>query len=167
MGIEIERRFLVRDPDAATCCGGAPSIHIIQGYFGIVDRLRVRVRIMSDSSKGCAAFLTFKGARKGLRRLEFEYPVEIGRARQALDALPSSQIIRKRRYETTGGDGMAWTVDLFEGLNKGLALAEIELAHPNQKFQSPLWLGEEVTFDPRYGNSRLAWAPRPRELEAA
>jgi CYTH domain-containing protein len=144
--------------------GRASSFHIIQGYFGYIDRLRVRVRIRSDEHKGCTAFLTFKGARRGLCRLEFEYPLALERARCALDTLPSAQIIRKMRYEVPYRDGPVWTVDQFEGPNSGLVLAEIELAHPNQRIELPSWIGEEVTFNSRYGNSRLARVPMPRHL---
>jgi adenylate cyclase len=167
MGVEIERRFLVGDPYAAICGVKTRSIQINQGYFGVVDRLRVRVRIVSDPVGGNSAFLTFKGARKELCRLEFEYPMAIGRARRALETLPPSQIIRKKRHEVTGEDGLVWTIDCFEGMNRGLVLAEIELVHPNQAFFHPAWLGDEVTFDPRYGNSRLAWAPITADMHQA
>ena len=45
-----------------------------------------------------------------------------------------------------------------------VVLAEIELAHPNQRIELPSWIGEEVTFNSRYGNSRLARVPMPRHL---
>jgi adenylate cyclase len=98
VSVEIERRFLVCDPCPAIDKGRAPSSHIIQGYFGCIDRLRIRVRILSDERDGCMAFLTFKGARRGLRRLEFEYPLPLERARRALGTLPPAQVIRKTRY---------------------------------------------------------------------
>jgi len=163
MGMEIERRFLVRDPHTAIERGTAP-VQIIQGYFGRIDCLRVRVRIVSCERGSCAAFLTFKGARRGLCRLEYEYPLPLDRARRALDTLPPAQIIRKTRYEVRRGNDSAWSVDSFEGPNIGLVLAEIELAHPNQNIAIPFWIGEEVTFNPRYGNSRLARMPMSRHL---
>jgi len=164
VAIEIERRFLVRDPHAATGGGVAQVSHITQGYFGCVDGLRVRVRILSDKYNNRCAFLTFKGARRGLCRLEFEYPLGLGRARRALDRLPPAQIISKRRYEVPFGNGPMWSVDQFEGLNRGLMIAEIELDHPKQEIETPPWIGAEVTFDRRYGNSRLAYAPIARHL---
>lgn len=161
--MEIERRFLVRCPSSAME-GRGPASHIIQGYFGCTDGLRLRVRIASDERDRDRAFLTFKGARRGFTRLEFEYPLAVERARRALAALPPGQIIRKTRYEVIGEDGLAWSVDHFHASNQGLVLAEIELVHPGQKFKRPAWLGAEITFDPRYGNSHLAWAPMPRPL---
>ena len=167
MAVEIERRFLVRDLCAAIGTNTASLSYISQGYFGCVDRLRVRVRILSDERNDCMAFLTFKGARRGLCRLEYEYPLELERARRALDTLPAAQIIRKIRYDVHHHDGLVWSVDQFEGPNNGLVLAEIELAHSNQKIELPPWVGEEVTFNPRYRNSRLARSPMPRLADAA
>ena len=166
MAVEIERRFLVRDPIAAIDGSGATPSHIIQGYFGCVDNLRVRVRIRADERNGCMAFVTFKGPRRGLCRLEFEYPLDLGRARRAINMLPLAQFIQKTRY-VVPDDGLVWSVDRFEGPNIGLALAEIELIHPSQEIRLPAWVGEEVTFNSRYRNSRLALSPMPRLLMEA
>jgi adenylate cyclase len=164
MGIEIERRFLVRDPGAAIACSMAAPVHILQGYFGCIDRLRVRVRIATDERDASTAYLSFKGARRGLCRLEFEYPLPLERARRALGMLPSTHIVRKNRYQIAQGEDAIWSLDRFEGPNAGLVIAEIELAHPKQKVEIPSWVGEEVTFVPCYGNSRLAYAPLPQYL---
>jgi len=37
----------------------------------------------------------------------------------------------------------------------------------DQKFALPPWAGEEITFDPRYGNSRLARSPMPHPTAGA
>jgi CYTH domain-containing protein len=50
-------------------------------------------------------------------------------------------------------------VDIFEGENKGLIIAEIELSEANEMFQKPNWLGEEVTGDERYYNAYLSKKP--------
>jgi CYTH domain-containing protein len=160
MAIEIERRFLVHEPRAAFAAATSCH-HFTQGYFGGVDGLRIRVRVVSDAGGDCAALLTFKGMRRGLCRLEYEYPLELDRARRALITLPSARIIRKIRYEIHHHDGLVWSVDRFQDPNNGLVLAEVELTHPDQQVEQPSWVGEEVTFDPRYGNSRLARFPLP------
>jgi adenylate cyclase len=54
---------------------------------------------------------------------------------------------------------MMWHVDEFAGANAGLVLAEIELRHAGQTVLLPDWIGEEVTLDQRYRNSRLTDAP--------
>jgi CYTH domain-containing protein len=163
MAIEIERRFLVHEPRAAFAAATSCH-HFTQGYFGGVDGLRIRVRVVSDAGGDCAALLTFKGMRHGLCRLEYEYPLELDRARRALITLPSARIIRKIRYEIHHHDGLVWSVDRFQDPNNGLVLAEVELTHPDQQVEQPSWVGEEVTFDPRYGNSRLARFPLPHLL---
>lgn len=53
-------------------------------------------------------------------------------------------------------DGVVWEIDEFEGLNKGLVMAEIELKSKEQYFIKPEWLGEEVTEDKRYYNGYLS-----------
>jgi len=88
MPVEIERRFLVRDLYAAIGTPPASSIHITQGYFGQIDGLRVRVRVILEENGDRTAVLTFKGARRGYCRLEYQYPLDMGRAWQALVALP-------------------------------------------------------------------------------
>ena len=164
VAIEIERRFLVRDPRAAIRASIGPPAIIIQGYFGCIDGLRIRVRINSDGHDDCRAFLTFKGARRGLCRAEFEYPLELERARRALRALPPARTIRKLRHQVPCRKGITWSVDEFGGENTGLVIAEVELCHPQQEIELPPWVGKEVTFDRRYGNSRLAYAPIRRLL---
>ena len=167
MAVEIERRFLVRDPrEAIGASIGTPS-YIIQGYFGCIDRLRVRVRILWDEEGVCKGFLTFKGARRGYCRLEYEYPLALERARRALDTLPSTHIIRKRRHKIHHHGGLLWFVDQFEGSNSGLVLAEIELSHAKQNIQMPSWIGKEITFNRRYGNSQLSLSPMSLFANAA
>lgn len=164
MAIEIERRFLVSNPGAALKAASVQS-HIAQGYFGVIDGLRVRVRILSGNGSS-KAFLTFKGARRGICRLEFEYPLALERAQCALNRLPPSQIIKKIRHGVRDCQAF-WSVDQFLGHNSGLVLAEVELIRPDQEIELPGWIGEEVTFNPRYGNSRLARSPIRHLSEAA
>ena len=165
MAVEIERRFLVRDAAAAMRMQEAASF-ISQGYFGCIDRMRVRVRILADEHNRCRGVLSFKGPRRGLCRLEFEYPLALSRARRALNSLPLPQIIQKTRYHVPY-EGLDWSVDWFEGSNIGLVLAEVELEHPDQEIRLPPWVGDDVTFNPRYRNSHLARAPMPRRLTIA
>jgi adenylate cyclase len=159
MAIEIERRFLVQDPRRAL----APhtiidQVDIRQGYFGRVNGLKLRVRIMFDAEGRSSAVLTRKSPRRGICREEYEQPTGVDAAEQALRTLPPSHIIRKRRYRVLNDD-VVWSVDCFEGQNAGLVIAEIELAHPGQSYKLPAWAGPEITMDPRYGNSALARSP--------
>jgi adenylate cyclase len=54
---------------------------------------------------------------------------------------------------------MLWEVDEFHGANAGLIVAEIELPHEDHAFEKPDWLGEEVTSERRYSNSKLSKRP--------
>jgi adenylate cyclase len=112
-----------------------------------------------DAHDDCRACLTFKGARRGYCRLEYEYPLAPERAKRALDALPAMQIICKKRYTVPHTSGLEWSVDQFEGANSGLFIGEVELTHARQEFELPAWVGEEITFNRMYGNSRLARSP--------
>jgi adenylate cyclase len=50
-------------------------------------------------------------------------------------------------------------VDVFEGDNAGLVVAEIELPSEEAGFEKPAWLGDEVSDDPRYYNVSLVTHP--------
>jgi adenylate cyclase len=56
-----------------------------------------------------------------------------------------------------------WEVDVFEGANRGLVLAEVELERADESVELPAWVGEEVSRDAQYRNAYLArhpWAAR-------
>ena len=53
-------------------------------------------------------------------------------------------------------------IDEFGGDNLGLIVAEVELSDPDQSFDRPDWIGEEVTDDSRYFNSNLIAHPYTR-----
>ena len=103
--------------------------------------------------------LTVKGpsSEDGLVRAEFEYEVPFEDA-EAMLALCVSGVIDKVRYSIEVDD-LEWVVDVFEGANEGLVLAEVELSREDEEFEVPEWAGEEVTGDPRYYNSSLAAVP--------
>ena len=50
-------------------------------------------------------------------------------------------------------------MDEFFGENEGLVMAEIELGDPDEAYERPAWLGEEVTGDKRYYNAQLCLNP--------
>ena len=67
--------------------------------------------------------------------------------------------IEKTRYLVPMTDGLICEVDVFDGLNNGLVLAEIELRSEEQTFTPPPFIGQEVTSDKRYFNSYLSQHP--------
>jgi len=67
-------------------------------------------------------------------------------------------LIEKIRY-TIDYANKLWEVDVFEGQNAGLILAEIELNNEDETFLIPNWITQEVSGDIRYYNSYLAENP--------
>lgn len=153
MGVEIERKFLVRDNRWKALGQG---VLLRQGYLSSVAERVVRVRIEGES-----AVLTIKGRTSGATRSEWEYPLPMADAQAFLDTLCERPIIEKKRYRIPHA-GMVWEVDEFLGENVGLVVAEIELDAEGQVFSKPDWVGEEVTHDPRYFNANLLRNPYTR-----
>lgn len=150
MGIEIERKFLVKSDAWRT--QGEPVL-LRQGYLSSHPERVVRVRI-----EGGKAVMTIKSKNVGASRGEWEYPLPMADAAEFLDKLCEQPIIEKYRRRIPFG-GFVWEVDEFLGANAGLVVAEIELPDEGQQFDLPDWVGEEVTHDRRYYNSALVEAP--------
>ena len=151
MPVEIERKFLVRNNVWRDAADG--GVRFRQGYLIGAKQASVRVRI-----EGERANLNIKGATLGIRRQEFEYSIPLDEANELLDTLCEKPLIEKVRYTVSYG-AHVWEIDLFEGDNAGLVVAEIELTDEQEPFQRPDWLGEEVSGDPRYYNVSLVKHP--------
>ncbi len=153
MRLEIERKFLVKGDFKGE---SIQKSHIVQGYICRLPGRSVRVRIRDN--KG---YLTIKGASNtsGTTRIEWETEISEDDAR-TLFLLAEPGVIEKTRYLVHAADGKhIWEIDVFHGDNEGLIVAEIELSDENESFDTPAWLGEEVTGDPRYFNSMLMKNP--------
>ncbi len=151
MATEIERKFLLRD--ASWRDAVSSSRDIIQGYLANTRRGSIRVRLEGDS-----ASLNLKSMTLGVSRSEFDYPIPADEARLILETLCMRPLIEKTRHHVEFG-GCTWEIDEFRGDNAGLVVAELELAHPDQRFPTPPWLGVEVSDDPRYYNVCLVEQP--------
>jgi CYTH domain-containing protein len=152
LGVEIERKFLVKSDDWRQ---GASGTAYRQGYLCREPGRTVRVR-MADGR----GFLTVKGPTVGASRPEFEYTVPAEDAAQLL-ALCEGPLVEKTRYRIPFG-GFVWELDEFLGDNRGLVVAEIEIPTEDTAFPLPPWAGSEVTDDPRYANSQLSVHPFSR-----
>lgn len=150
MGVEIERKFLLRGDGWRAL--GQPVL-LRQGYLSSDARCVVRVRIEGD-----AAVVTIKGRSVGATRGEWEYPIPLADADELLAGLCQQPLIEKYRRRIAF-DGMVWEVDEFLGANAGLLVAEIELTSEDQPFAKPDWIGDEVTGDARYYNANLIRQP--------
>ncbi len=158
MAVEIERRFLVRKDIRSLCRNG---VSIVQGYMPSDDGETVRVRVA-----GPDATLTVKGPRRGLCREEVEYPLPLDLALDLLRHRCWSGLIEKTRY-IIHHHGLRWEIDVFDGENAGLVIAEVELSHPEQLVPLPDWVGAEVTHRAAYSNSALSRTPIRRWVSAA
>lgn len=147
MPLEIERKFLIKNNSWENHV--SQQVSIKQGYLSTDPERTVRIRISNDN-----AFITIKGKSKGATRSEFEYAIPIHDAQELLK-LCIPNIIEKVRYLIKHGDH-TWELDVFKGKHHGLVIAEIELNSENEKFDLPIWVGEEVTGDVRFYNSYLS-----------
>ena len=147
---EIERKFLIAQDGWKA--GVQRSSFFAQGYLSYDPERTVRVR--ETDTHG---FLTVKGLTVGLSRDEFEYEIPKDEAATLLKMCEHPPI-QKRRY-FVAHEGHLWEVDIFEGANEGLEVAEIELRREDEEFVRPEWLGEEVSGDRRYSNSSLSLVP--------
>jgi adenylate cyclase len=151
MSFEIERKFLVHGDEWQRLATGRSSIR--QAYLSSNGKASIRVRIKGDGT----ATLSIKSRPVDLRRLELEYAIPTLEA-EALMQLRQGSVIEKVRYVIPHGE-LAWEVDVFEGENLGLVIAEIELRHERQQIELPPWIGTEVTGQQQYYNSSLVQRP--------
>jgi CYTH domain-containing protein len=147
--VEIERKFLV---DTEKWHPKSEGTEIKQGYLSIDENRVVRVRIAGNS-----AFITIKGITTGISRTEFEYEIPKNDALVLLK-MCLNEPVEKTRY-TEIYENMLWEIDVFEGANHGLVMAEVELKNENQKVDLPGWLGAEVSSDKRFFNAYLSINP--------
>ncbi|MEW8401056.1 MAG: CYTH domain-containing protein [Candidatus Thiodiazotropha sp.] len=151
MALEIERKYLVIN-DKWRDSVIRESV-MKQGYLASQPNATVRVRV-----SGSEARLTIKGRSRGIRRSEYEYPIPLQDAQELLDSHSAGALIEKVRYRVRCGDHV-WDLDVFDGANRGLVIAEVELGSEDEAFQMPEWAGEEVSSDSRYYNASLVSHP--------
>ena len=156
MQIETERKFLVTDDGYKA--EAVNSYRIRQGYLAHDSGRTVRVRIRDDQG-----FLTIKGPYMVLgSRPEWEKEISLQEAEDLFGMCKPGRVDKTRWIvpaKQPGQAGRCFEVDEFHGENDGLVMAEIELGSPDEPFESPSWLGREVTDDERYYNGYLARKP--------
>ena len=151
MAIEIEHKFLLANNDWRDHI--TRSVKYRQGYLSSQATSSIRIRISDDH-----AWLNIKSATIGAHRHEYEYEIPQSDANEIINMLCRKPIIEKTRHFVIH-DGNTWEIDEFDGDNRGLIIAEIELSEIGETFSKPHWLGEEVTHDLRYYNNNLAIHP--------
>lgn len=148
MPLEIERKFLVRDDSWKAAC--THSVKVRDGLIACSEGRKARVRVIDG--KGT---LAIKGEAHGITRAEFEYPIPIGDAEEMLRTLCGDEVLEKTRYFVPVA-GTVWEIDVYDGLLRGIVIAEVELKHENQPIEYPRWIGAEITNDPSYKKSVMA-----------
>ena len=151
MPTEIEHKYLVHK-NLWRHVTSDKSVQIRQGYL-LTDPNKT-VRIRASGEKG---FITIKGKTVGASRPEFEYEIPLEEANQLINNFCSSVIEKTRHYIDL--ENKTWEVDVFEGLNSGLIIAEIELDSENETYSKPNWVDLNVTNDNKYANSNLTVRP--------
>jgi CYTH domain-containing protein len=151
MGIEIERRFLVKNEDWRSKV--ILSEDFSQAYLNSnLDEWAVRIRIINNNQ----AYITLKSSLNELTNYEFEYQIPIQDAIELFNL--SKNKITKTRYQLKIGK-KDWVVDSFKGLNSSLTIAEIELNSESEQIQIPSWCEQEITGIKSLSNAALAKQP--------
>ncbi len=142
---EIEEKYLVLPQKLPILKRGQK---IIQAYLSTDPVVRARVK----NNKG---YLTIKFREYGVN-IEYDISISLSDVLGIIERC--SNKVEKTRYNIKV-KGKIWEVDIFEGDNKGLIIAEIELKRLDEKFQKPLWVSKEVTIEKKYSNASLALKP--------
>lgn len=154
MGLEIERKFLVKEIPP-----GRP-MRITQGYLSQDPERTVRVRVYTTGVRNriSCSQITIKGKSTpdGLSRSEWEYKIPVDEGLEMLKLCTG--VIDKTRYHLMH-DEKLWEIDVFHGDNRGLVVAEVELSSEDESIILPAWITQEVTGDPKYYNSNLIQNP--------
>lgn len=151
-GLEIERKFLVRNDDYKR--QAYASSRIQQGYICSSHGRTVRVRIRDQRG-----YLTIKGPSNadGISRYEFEKEITLDEAEHLMTLCEPGRI-DKTRYLVKSGNH-TFEVDEFYGDNEGLVMAEVELGSEDETYVKPDFIDKEVTGDRRYYNAHLLKNP--------
>jgi len=151
---EIERKFLLANDRWKSSI--VKSVRIRDGLIAIMNGRKARVRIMGDQ-----ATIAVKGQHKGLGRSEFEYPIPTSDAEEILRTMCDDRVLQKvRNYVPYAG--LTWEIDVYDGILKGVVIAEVELDRADRALELPDWVGEEITGDLRYSKLNMEKAARRR-----
>ena len=151
MGIEIERRFLIKNDDWKSLVISSEDFR--QAYLNSnLDDWTIRVRLIANLH----ANITLKSYLNVSVNYEFEYPIPYEDGIELFDL--SKNKITKTRHQLKI-NGKSWVVDSFNGLNSSLEIAEIELTSESEKINVPAWCGQEITGIKSLSNASLANIP--------
>jgi len=142
MGIEIERKFLVANDRWRSLYTRKQKLR--DGLIANSPESKVRVRVYEDK-----ATLTVKSKSDSRVRAEFEYEIPAEDAEELLQRHCINLVLEKTRFYVPY-QGFEWEVDVYDGVLKGVILAEVELEDANADVPLPDWVGAEVTGKAEY-----------------
>ncbi|CAN5910916.1 CYTH domain-containing protein [soil metagenome] len=151
MIIEIEHKYLV-NAERWKQVTPFKIVPIRQAYLSKDPEKTIRIRVAGD--KG---FITIKGKSVGASRPEYEYEIPLAEAEELIKNFCNNLIEKTRHYVLY--ENKTWEVDIFDGLNSGLIVAEIELNAEDEEYSKPDWIDRDVTRDKKYANSNLTVNP--------
>ena len=151
---EIERKFLVAGDGWKSSV--VRTARIRDGLVAILNGRKARVRIVGDR-----ATIALKGQHDGLGRSEFEYPIPASDAEEILRTMCDDRVLGKVRNYVPHA-GLTWEIDVYEGILKGVVIAEVELDRADRALQLPDWVGKEISGDVRYSKFNMEKAARRR-----
>lgn len=141
MKVEIERKFLLASEGWRREV--LRSEYIRDGLVATSDERKTRVRIIGER-----ATLAVKTKRIAGGRYEFEYDIPMEDAELLLASCGSNATVKHRHYVLH--QGLTWEIDEYDGILKGVVLAEVELDAIDQLIDMPSWIGREVTAQAPY-----------------
>ncbi len=152
MAQEIEKKYLVLADKLPPLAGG---VLYTQGYLCLAPLIRFRV----FGNKVCLNLK--KIIKNNPIREEWEFYNELNSEEiKKLIQLSLKKPIEKIRHEIEH-EGLTWEIDVYQGENKGLITAEVELSTENSIPLFPEWIDSkhEISNDEKYFNRNLGERP--------
>ena len=140
-------------------------LHSRQGYFTVkedsVSSFRIALLEHFYPNEWTDAILNIKGKRIGATRTEIETELPYEEGEQLFNM--TTDRIEKTRYKVPAKvknfNNCKWEVDIYEGKNFPLAVAELELPAEDIEFEKPDWVLQDVTSEDKFYNANLAKYP--------
>ena len=150
MGLEIERRFLLKNDNWKEFI--TKKIFIEQGYLSkSIDDWIIRIRFTGKDFK-----IALKKHIESFTNFEYEYPIPQKDGETIMSNI--SNTIKKERFYLEVGKKY-WIIDCFKEKNHPLEIAEIELSNEDEYFCPPSFISKEITGLKHYSNFSLANKP--------
>ena len=150
MGLEIERRFLIKNDQWKEFV--THKTFIEQGYlsYNLEDWI-IRIRFNGENFK-----LALKKHIKNFTNYEYEYSIPNSEGEKIMATLQNT--VKKERFFLVF-DQKKWIIDCFKDKNSPLKIAEIELSEEKEEIILPSFLSREITGLKVFTNLSLSKNP--------